>query len=470
MVPGHDREPTVCRLRYADSPRNKRLCMDAHISPSTVSGTVRAPPSKSYTHRAILAAGYSDGATVYDYLDSADTKATMRSVDAFGGTVDRSDDGPLSITGFDGTTGVPDNVIDCANSGTTMRLVTAAAALADGITVLTGDDSLRSRPQGPLLDALSALGVRAESTRANGQAPLAIKGPLTGGSVSIPGDVSSQYISALLMAGAVTDDGIEIELTTELKSAPYVDITLEVLDAFGVVAEPVGADPDSEIRSAGADGFVVEGGQQYRAEDGTYHVPGDFSSMSYLLAAGAVAAAAGTEVIVKGAQPSAQGDSAIVSILEAMGATIEWDTTAGEIRIEKSTLTGTTVDVGDTPDLLPTIALLGAIADGETVIENCAHVRLKETDRVSAMATELEKMGAKVTEEEDTLTIHGEETTLTGATVAGYHDHRIIMSLTIAGFCADGKTTVTGAEHVDVSFPNFFEAMRDLGATVELSD
>ncbi|TQQ79999.1 3-phosphoshikimate 1-carboxyvinyltransferase [Halonotius terrestris] len=438
--------------------------MDVHISPSALGGTARAPPSKSYTHRAILAAGYSDGATVYDPLDSADPRATQRAVEAFGGTVEAAGDDALEITGFDGVPEVPDNVIDCANSGTTMRLVTATAALADGGTVLTGDDSLRSRPQGPLLDALTDLGVRAESTRGNGQAPLVIEGPLAGGTVAIPGDVSSQYISALLMAGAVTEEGIELELTTDLKSAPYVDITLEVLEDFGVTAEPVGATGTGGVRSAGADGFVVEGNQTYAPEDGEYHVPGDFSSMSYLLAAGAVAAGDGEEVVVEGAQPSAQGDSAIVEILDSMGADIAWDKDAGEITVSGSSLSGTTVGVGDTPDLLPTIATLGAVAEGDTVIENCEHVRFKETDRVSAMATELEKLGASVTEEQATLTIHGSDSSLSGATVEGYHDHRVIMSLAVAGLVADGTTTVTGADHVDVSFPNFFEVLSSLGA------
>jgi len=443
--------------------------MDVHISTSTVQGTTRAPPSKSYTHRAILAAGYSDGATVHDPLDSADPRATMRAVEGFGGSVDRSDDA-LEITGFDGIPEVPDNVIDCANSGTTMRLVTAAAALADGATVLTGDDSLRSRPQGPLLEALDALGIRAESTRGNGQAPLVIEGPLAGGEVDIPGDVSSQYISALLMAGAVTDDGVELNLTTELKSAPYVDITLEVLDDFGVTAEPVGATGAGGVRSAGAEGFIVDGGQQYSPADGEYHVPGDFSSMSYLLAMGAIAASDGESVVVEGAQPSAQGDSAIVGVLEAMDADIEWDREAGAITVSQSALTGTTVDVGDTPDLLPTIAVLGAVADGDTVIENCEHVRYKETDRVSAMATELEKMGVSVTEDHDVLTVHGGESTLSGATVEGYHDHRIIMSLAVAGLVAEGTTTVEGADHVDISFPSFFDVLADLGGAVDRTE
>ena len=446
--------------------------MDVHVTTSTVRGTARAPPSKSYTHRALLAAGYSDGATVRSPLVSADTKATARAVRAFGGAVDPAsgstldDAAELTVDGFGGRPAVPDDVIDCANSGTTMRLVTAAAALADGTTVLTGDGSLRSRPQGPLLEALGDLGVRAESTRGNGQAPLVVGGPLAGGEVSIPGDVSSQYVTALLMAGAVTESGVEIDLTTPLKSAPYVDITLELLADFGVEATPVDGDGDALDGAAGAAGFVVAGDQSYAPADGEYTVPGDFSSISYLVAAGAVAAEPGEPVRIDGAVPSAQGDSAIVDIAERMGADIEWDREAGVITVRRSELSGVEVDVGDTPDLLPTIAALGAVADGDTTITNCEHVRYKETDRVSAMAEELATLGAETTEEPDTLTIHGAESELQGASVDGRADHRIVMSLAVAALVADGTTTIRGGEHVDVSFPDFFETMETLGMDV----
>ncbi|WP_132060743.1 3-phosphoshikimate 1-carboxyvinyltransferase [Halorussus amylolyticus] len=432
--------------------------MDVEISPSTLSGVARAPSSKSYTHRAILAAGYSGGALVYDPLVSADTKATMRAVEAFGGDVTRESD-HLDVDGFDGRPAVPADVLDCGNSGTTMRLVTGAAALADGATVLTGDGSLRSRPHGPLLSAIEDLGGRAESTRNNGQAPLVVGGPLSGGSVSMPGDVSSQFVSALLMAGAVTDEGIEIELETELKSAPYVDITLELLDEFGVETEKT------------ADSYRVEGGQFYEPEDGEYHVPGDFSSISYLLAAGAIAAAEDEgddgAVRVRGAYPSAQGDSKIVGILDRMGADVDWNRDDGVITVERSDLSGVEVDVGDTPDLLPTIAALGAVADGETRIVNCEHVRYKETDRVSAMAEELRHLGAETEETQDTLTIRGDESTLEGGVVDGRGDHRVVMSLAVAALAGSGPTMISDAEHVDVSFPNFFDVLYDLGATVE---
>jgi len=424
--------------------------MDVTISTSTVAGEAQAPPSKSYTHRAILAAGYGTTTTVQDPLVSADTRATMRAVEAYGGTVEHDEaENALEIEGFEGHPEIPEDVIDCANSGTTMRLTTATAGLTDGITVLTGDESLRSRPQKHLLRALEQLGARAESTRENGQAPLVVRGPITGGSAAIPGDVSSQYITALLMAGGVTDAGIDITLQTELKSAPYVDITLEVLDDFGVSARKTGR------------GFSVDGYQRYDA-GGSYTVPGDFSSISYLLAAGVLASEEG--LTITGAVPSAQGDKAIVDIVREMDGDVEWDETNGEITARTSDLTGIEVGVEDTPDLLPTIAVLGAAADGTTTITDCEHVRYKETDRVRAMAEALDRMGAEVEEEEATLTIHGGQSELTGATVDGRADHRIIMSLAIAGLVADGETTVTGAEHVDVSFPDFFELLEALGA------
>ncbi len=429
--------------------------MQVTITPSSVGGVARAPPSKSYTHRAILAAGYADGAIVEAALWSADTRATARAVEAFGGRVDRRADGRLAVEGVDGDPNIPGDVIDCANSGTTMRLVTATAGLVDGTTVLTGDGSLRSRPQGPLLEALADLGATAFSTRGNGQAPLVVTGPITDTAVSIPGDVSSQYITALLMAGAVTDDGIDLTLETELKSAPYVDITREVLADYGVETAATG------------DGFSVPGGQAYAPVDGTYRVPGDFSSISYLVAAGTVAGADGESVTVRGARPSAQGDAAILDIVESMGGDLSWDREAGEIEIREASLEGTTVSVADTPDLLPTIAALGAVADGETTITDAEHVRFKETDRVSAMAEELGKLGVETTETRDSLTVHGETSTLEGATVDGRGDHRIVMSLAVAALVADGETTILGGEHVDVSFPNFFDVWADLGVALE---
>ena len=314
--------------------------MDVIVSESRLSGTVQAPPSKSYTHRAILAGGYSEQTTVYTPLRSADTRATMRAVEAFGGTVNDEGDDSVMIQGFNSNPTVPSSIIRCDNSGTTMRLTTACSALVDGLAVLTGDESLRSRPQGPLLEALSTLGATAVSTRENGQAPLVVGGGIDGDTVSIPGDVSSQFITALLMMSPATESGLSINLSTELKSAPYVDITTEVLSAF-----------DIEVRKTEM-GFTVPGGQSYRTPERGYTVPGDFSSISYLVAAGTVAGAVDGTMQIKNAQKSAQGDTAIFGILDGMGAAIEWDKSTATASVEPRPLTGTTVDVSDTPDLL----------------------------------------------------------------------------------------------------------------------
>jgi 3-phosphoshikimate 1-carboxyvinyltransferase len=428
--------------------------MHATVPASTVEGRVAAPPSKSYTHRAIFAGAYGSGCEIHRPLLSADTRASIRAVEAFGATVTERDDS-LSVTGFGDRPDVPADVIDCANSGTTIRLAMGVAGLVDGLTVLTGDESLRSRPQGPMLDAIDQLGGQARSTRGNDQAPIVVEGWADGGTVRIPGDVSSQFITSLLLAGARTDSGIEIALTSPLKSGPYVEITIDVLADFGVAVERTDL------------GFAVPGQQTYDPPAGGYTVPGDFSAASYLLAAGAVA---GGEVTVEGLFPGPQGDSAIVEILERMGASIDWDEAAGEVTVSGSDLSGIEVEVSDTPDLLPTIAVLGAVAEGTTTIENCEHVRYKETDRVAAMAESLEAMGAEVTEERDTLTIHGGASTLSGASLDGRGDHRIVMSLAVAGLVAEGETTISDAEDVAVSFPDFFAALERLGVAVDRSD
>jgi len=426
--------------------------MEVTVHPGSVAGTVTAPPSKSYTHRAILAGGYADTTQLHAVLDSADTRATARAVTAFGGAVTWRAD-TVSVEGFDGQPGVPADVIDCANSGTTTRLATATAALADGTTVITGDASLRQRPQGPLLDAIDQLGGTAYSTRGDGCAPLVVTGPIDGGTATIPGDVSSQFVTALLFAGAATDTGIEVALTTPLRSAPYVDITRDLLDAFAVTT------------AATADGYRVDGGQSFTPPTDGYPVPGDFSSISYLGAAAAIAG--GDGVTIEGAHPSAQGDTAIVEILAELGAGVDWDRAGGVLTVDRAPLSGVTVSVADTPDLLPTIAVLGAVADGTTRITDCEHVRYKETDRVAVMADRLAAMGATVEEHETELVVHGGETTLTGAHVDGAGDHRIVMALAVAALAADGPTTITGADDVAVSYPGFFDALAALGATVE---
>ena len=419
--------------------------MIASVERSVVSGEVYAPPSKSYTHRAILISALGPGGTVKRPLVSADTRATIAACEAFGAKITRKDD--IEIVGVSGKPQTPEDVINVLNSGTTMRFCSAVASLTDG-AVLTGDSSIRSRPNGPLLSALNDLGVNAFSVRGNGKAPLVVHGRMKGGLARLNGSVSSQFLSALLIACPLAEGDTKIVIEGELKSRPYAEITLDMLQEAGAHIE------------AGKQEFEVEGGQSYNLKN--YTIPGDFSSASYPLAAAAVT---GGEVVVRGVLPSRQGDSAIVDILRRMGAEISWDQVEGVLRIKGQELHGVDVDASLTPDLVPTIAVLGALAKGKTVVSNAEHVRHKETDRLHAMATELSKMGADIKEKPDGLEIVGGE--LHGCDVKGYDDHRIVMALAIAGMAA-GKTRIDTAECVDVSYPGFFHEMASMGANISV--
>ncbi|MGD0951037.1 MAG: 3-phosphoshikimate 1-carboxyvinyltransferase [Methanotrichaceae archaeon] len=417
--------------------------MIASVERSVVSGEVYAPPSKSYTHRAILITALGPGGTVKRPLISADTRATIAACEAFGAKITRKDD--IEIEGVSGKPQTPEDVINVLNSGTTMRFCSAVASLTNG-AVLTGDASIRSRPNGPLLSALNDLGVNAFSVRGNGKAPLVVQGRMKGGVAKMNGSVSSQFLSALLIASPLAEGDTKIIIEGELKSRPYAEITLDMLKEAGARIE------------AGKQEFVVEGGQSYNLK--SYTIPGDFSSASYPLAAAAVT---GGEVEVRGVLPSRQGDSAIMDILRRMGAEISWDQVEGVLRIRGGELKGVDVDASMTPDLVPTIAVLGSLAKGKTVVSNAEHVRHKETDRLHAMAIELSKMGADIKEKPDGLEIIGGR--LHGADVKGYDDHRIVMALAVAGMVV-GMTRIDTAECVDVSYPGFFQEMASMGARI----
>jgi 3-phosphoshikimate 1-carboxyvinyltransferase len=417
--------------------------MIASVERSTVSGDVAVPPSKSYTHRAITISALGPGGSLKRPLLSADTRATIAAAESLGARIEGEDE--LLVCGVGGRPKTPDDVINVENSGTTLRIISAVAALTDG-AVLTGDASIRRRPNGPLLKSLSDLGAEAFSIKKNDCAPLVGRGKIRGGRTVLDGRVSSQFLSALLISCPLAEDDTEIVIDGELKSRPYAEITLEML-------EEAGAEVETDFER-----FFVPGGQRYRLEN--YTVPGDFSSASYLLAAAAVT---GSSLLVRGLRPSKQGDSAIVSILRDMGAKISWDQEKGDLAIKGGDLEGVEVDASLTPDLVPTIAVLGSLAKGRTVVKNAEHVRHKETDRLSAMATELSKMGADIEERPDGLVIQGGK--LVGARVSGHHDHRIVMALTVAGLVA-GDTRIDTAESVCVSYPAFFEDMARIGCSV----
>ena len=419
--------------------------MIASVERSTISGEVYAPPSKSYTHRAILITALGPGGMVKRPLISADTRATISASEAFGARISLNDE--VTIQGVSDKPQTPEDVINVLNSGTTLRFCSAVAAVTDG-AVLTGDASIRTRPNGPLLSCLNDLGATAFSIRNNGKAPLVIKGKMRGGTARLNGGVSSQFLSALLIAAPLAQGDTKIVIEGDLKSRPYAEITLDMLGDAGVRVQ------------AGRQEFFVPGDQTYNLKG--YTIPGDFSSASYPLAAAAVT---GSEVTVKGILPSRQGDSAIIDILNRMGAKVSWDKEKGDLKIKGGELEGVEVDASLTPDLVPTIAVLGAVAKGKTTVMNAEHVRHKETDRLHAMAVELSKMGADIRERPDGLEITGGR--LHGAEVHGYHDHRIVMALTVAGLVAGG-TRIDTAEAVDVSYPGFFQEMGKLGARMSV--
>jgi 3-phosphoshikimate 1-carboxyvinyltransferase len=269
---------------------------------------------------------------------------------------------------------------------------------------------------------------------------------MKGGVAKLNGSVSSQFLSALLIASPLAQADTKIVIEGELKSRPYAEITLDML-----------GDAGAKIKAKEQE-FEIEGGQSYNLQ--SYTIPGDFSSTSYPLAAAAVT---GGKVTVRGVLPSRQGDSAIVDILKRMGAEISWDQAEGVLRIEGGELNGINVDASLTPDLVPTIAVLGSLAHGKTIVSNAEHVRHKETDRLHAMALELSRMGADIKERPDGLEITGGK--LHGADVNGYDDHRIVMALTVAGMAA-GETRIANAESVDVSYPGFFQQMQSMGARI----
>jgi 3-phosphoshikimate 1-carboxyvinyltransferase len=438
--------------------------MNARVRRSTIEGEGIAPPSKSYTHRAITIAALAKRSELFYPLLSGDTEATMAAARALGAgiAVIRDESVPkLRIDGVDGRPATPDDVLDAENSGTTLRFFTAVAALCEGVTVLTGDDSLRKRPNGALLTALTDLGAEAISTKGDGTAPLLVHGPLKGGKTTFNASQSSQFLSALLIACPLVEHDSYI-LATNLSSVPYMRMTTEVLQQAGV-------DIPCSCHEGSRDyAFPVIGGQAYTLP--RYTVPGDFSSASYLLAAAAISH---SRLRVRNLFPSAQGDSRIVALLEAMGVSLHWDRSAGVVEVhgtESGGLQAITVDMRENPDLVPTIAVLAAVAAGTTEISGVAHLRFKETDRLRFLSEELPKLGVRITEKDDGLIIEGSGgTALKAAAVSAHDDHRLAMALVVAALAARGESVVKGVDSVKISYPSFFKDMLTLGADIALT-
>jgi 3-phosphoshikimate 1-carboxyvinyltransferase len=422
------------------------------ITPSSVTGEVSAPPSKSYTHRAVILASLAAGeTTIENPLLSDDTLYTIDACRSLGADIALKGN-RLRITGTGGQIKVAraKQKIFVGNSGSTIRMVAPLAALARTKVVLDGNSRLRQRPIGDLLSALESLGVSARSLSNNGCPPIEIQGgKLAGGEVTIPGLASSQHISALLMIAPYTENGLKIKIAGGLRSRPYIDITLDVMRAFGVEA----ANHDYKE-------FLVKGGQKYKAR--RYRIEGDYSSAAYFLAAGAIG---GKPVAVNNLKPnSVQGDKYLLNILSQMGCSVDYQKERVTIS-RRDALKGITADMGDYPDLVPTVAVVAAYAHGKTEITNIAHLRFKESDRLKLTAAELSKMGIRADVSDNSLIIHGGKPR--GAEIEAHADHRLAMSFAIAALFADGNSTINGAEAVTKSYSHFFTDLAKLGAKIE---
>ncbi|MBE0517912.1 MAG: 3-phosphoshikimate 1-carboxyvinyltransferase [Thermoplasmata archaeon] len=417
------------------------------IRSSTARGTILAPPSKSYTHRSMVLGALTHSAfTLRHPLISEDTRATLDALQLLG----------ASITGTQTDIDIicdklapAAGIIDAKNSGTTMRLVTGLASLLPTKTTITGDASLIKRPMAPLIDALTQLGARCEYKGVPGNPPLTVTGPITNDMTTISGAVSSQFISSLIIACTQKQTDTDIEITGGLVSKPYVDITLEMLREFGARVD------------TSENAYHVPGNQRFVRD--SYTVPGDYSSAAFLFAAGAITDG---DVTVKNLDAeSPQGDKAILDHLKGFGA----DVTVSDdfARVQGGKLEGLEIDVGDTPDLFPVLAVIGAVADGKTVLKGGRNLKQKESDRILTTTDFLRDMGARVKPTEDGCEILGGDK-LRGASIQTHGDHRILMAAVLAALVSTSGTTIDDDESYKVSYPGFLRDMHQLGCRLEV--
>ncbi|KLK87455.1 3-phosphoshikimate 1-carboxyvinyltransferase [Methanoculleus sediminis] len=400
-----------------------------------------APPSKSYTHRALIAGALATGRTrIEGPLRAADTELTARGLEALGVQLEWLP-GEIAVAGCGGTFPAPGEVtIDCGNSGTTLRLLTSSALLSQHPVVLTGSSRMLERPVGPLAGALRALGGDVAFVGEPGFPPIRISGRLRGGRTAIDGSISSQFVSSILMAAPYAEEDVELTLPATPASRSYLDVTADVMLGFG-----------AQIERRGYEWFRVESGRAYRGRD--YRVEGDYSSASYLFA---VAAVCGGRVTVTGLNPtSVQGDRRFLDALEAMGCRV----TAGAdaVTVERTgDLEGIEIDMSSSPDTVQTLAAVAATAGSPTTITGTAHLQYKESDRVGVTADTLRRMGAGVEVTEDSLTVT--PAPLHGVAVDPHDDHRTAMAFAVLGLAVGGMA-IRDPECVEKSFPGFWEAL-----------
>ena len=407
--------------------------------------TVTMPGSKSYSQRALVLAALAEGKSVLrNPLVAEDTSHLIAALRLLGADI-LSRNGDILVTGTRGRLANPDREIYLGNNGTAMRILTGLVSIGRGTFTLTGDQRLRERPIEPLLAALRSLGIDARSLDREGYPPVVIRtSGLQGGKVTLRDIESSQYISALLLCAPYGTGDTLIELEGRVPSLPYVDMTIEAMKQFGV-----------DVQRDTARSYLVKSGQRYRGI--RYRIEGDASSASYFFLAAAICQG---KVSVENINPrSLQGDIGFLSLLETLGCSVLWEKNRVELAGRELHGGDRVFDLGDMPDMVPTLAVLAALRPGRTVIENVAHLRLKESDRLSALATELGKTGIPVEERKDGLIITGGQPH--GAEIETYNDHRIAMSFAVLGLAVPGMS-IRNPACVSKSFPGFWGELEKL--------
>jgi 3-phosphoshikimate 1-carboxyvinyltransferase len=409
-----------------------------------IDAAIEVPGSKSLTQRALIAASLAEGTSrLIGPLASEDTRYSSKALHQMGITMDKDPRGrEWLVHGRGGMIQASGEPIFLGNNGTATRFLTSVAALGNGTYTIDGDPRMHQRPIGPLIAALRGWGVDISAIKGTDCPPLVINGRgIAGGTTILPEGKSSQYLSSLLLVAPYARTPARLKVEGDVLSKPYVAMTLSVMDAFGI---PVDCTADFSS-------FSIPQGC-YRARE--YQIEGDASNASYFWAAAAVTG--GRVTVTNVPVPSLQGDALLVPLLGRMGC--EVTRTGNGITLQgNSRLTGIRVDMGDMPDVVPTLAVVAAFAHGKTVIENIAHLRIKECDRLSAVVAELTKLGVKVEEQPAAMIIHGEGGAgLRGAEIETYDDHRMAMSLAVAGLRIPG-VQITGEECVAKSFPDFWQ-------------
>lgn len=419
---------------------------DVKFSPFVPNGTVNVPPSKSDVHRAIICAAMANGVSrISPVALSNDIKATIGCIKALGADAVLEN----NVLTVDGTNMYKNKtaLLDCGESGSTLRFFIPIAAVGNINATFVGKGKLPQRPIGIFTEALPKAGTVCKT---EGGLPLEIKGQLKSGFFEIPGNVSSQFITGLLLALPILEGDSEIVLTSPLESVGYIAMTIRTMKQFGVNIQ------------ATEKGWHIKGGQSYKTCD--YTTDGDWSQAAFFMVLGAI----GGKVTVKGvAKDSTQGDKKCAEILAEFGAKVTQRD--NEVTVEKGDLKAITIDASQIPDLVPVLSVCAAFAEGTTKIINAERLRIKECDRLKATAELLNNLGGKVKELSDGLEITG-VSSLKGGNVNGYNDHRIVMSAAVCAARSDGDITATFAMSINKSYPDFYIDYNSIGGKANVLD